>query len=534
MQALGPIIDPLILKCLPDRRDDSVEIGTYLRSTDDPVGSAGAFYTALNTEISFEFGIRGNGNNLDVFEAFLDRGVNMVDAMLQTLKLPALGDMLVFEIVPHLNKNSVVALGSSEDNERFMASVARLDQIFAKALALDAFPPDLDSRRGLPRVYSGQHLGIPLNDPKARLFALVLCTSDPLDYIAHSPLMQDCMKSWFDEISQLDSGYPSIAINRMLTAFSKINTDIFRRAIFVESDNRASLGVMGLHKLVAQNIANLDLDDGVPPYASEAEKAGIPFQWVERFKDHLVEVTSNLITSGSFVESRRALQPFFTDPESFVRLLVSNDVANDRAFSLFAHALGDYLKNGRGDIAITHDCADLQEKIDLYREVFQAAGYPDIKGTHALDTLCLDIEHGEYFHARGYLRVEEMGLEGEFCKRGYTSLFRVSHAESVTRRERKVEFAIAMGQIQMLIPCAISFLNSASVSSHDKDFEIPSLIEKLLTRTAVTPGQIIKSREGFKLATSCGLKAGDLLADPAVADMMGEHVASVLEDDLGL
>lgn len=523
----------MILKCLPDRSDESVEIGAYLRSTYDPVGNAGVFYTALNTELSFEFGIRGNGDNLDVFEAFLDRRVNMVDAMLQTLKLPGLGDTLVFEIVPHLNKHSVVALGNNEDNERFQASVARLDQIFAKALAVEAFPPDLEVRRGMPRVYSGQHLGIPLNNPKARLFALVLCTSNPLDYIAHSPLMGDCMQSWFDEIKGLDSGYPAIAINRMLTGFNEVNTDLLRRAAFIEPHSRASHGLMELQKSIAQNISTLNLDDGVPSYTSEIKLPDISSQWVEMFKDHMIEVTSNLMASGSFKESRRALQPFFTNPESFVRLLVSNDIDNDRAFSLFAHVLGDYLKVGRG-VSITHDCADLQEKIDFYREVFQTAGYPDIKGTHALDTLCLDIEHGEFFHARGYLRMAEMGLEGEFCTRGYSSIFGMLHAQTVARRERKVEFAITMGQIQMLIPSAISFLNAGAASSHDKDFEIPSLVEKLLTRTAVTPGQIIKTREGFKLATTIGLKAGDLLADPQVADMMGEHVASVLEDDLGL
>ncbi|MDT8924666.1 hypothetical protein RBE51_17805 [Pseudomonas taiwanensis] len=538
-QQLNDDADALLSKCFelaPIANKRSVEAA--LLASDDPVGEAGRFYGKLNVELMFEFMPTKIDHEVNIFEMLVDRGVNMVDACLQNIKLPLLSVSETLHLIPGLTMTALVK--SDRDGLVTLRDpIARLDQIYAKVLDLACFAPDLDARRGLPRVYPGQHLGIPLNDPKARAFALVLNTPNPLPYIANSALMQDCMAHWFDELQGVEGAYPHLAIEGLLNRFNRAHTDLLRRMAFYTDDrNGNEFGIDRLLITVAKRISQLDLRQDIPPYrALDFEQLLLPLgdavaleTQLETQSSTLFQVASNIIASGSYLESRRILQSFFTSPESFVRLLVDQEMESDRAFSLFAHALGDYLGKSR----FTPDCADLQGKIDWYREVFQAAGYPDLKGTHALDTLCMDIEHGEYFHARGYLRTEEMNLGSGFCSRGFNSPFSGLQAETMARRERKVAFALAMGQIEMLLPSAIHLLDRSKPKGVDKDYEIPSLIMTLLNRSLVTPSQIIFSKTAFKTAMTMGCSAHLLLDDPKVADIMRHSLDDILEDELGL
>lgn len=534
-QALNHEVDTLLSRCFelsPIVNKRSVEAG--LLASDDPVGAAGTFYAKLNGELTFDYRPGITDDEVDIFEMLVDRGVNMVDACLQKIKLPLLSVSKTLHLIPGLTTTALMK--SDRDGlATLRAPIARMDQIYSKVLDLACFAPDLDVRRGLPRVYPGQHLGIPLNDPKARVFALVLNTPNPLPYIANSALMQDCMAHWFDELQGVEGSYPHLGIEALLDRFNRVHADLLRRMHFyTDGRNGSELGIDRLLVTVAKRISQLDLRQDIPPYrAQDFEQLLLPVGESRVYQapsETLFEVASNIMTCGSYLESRRALQSFFTWPESFVRLLVDQEMESERAFSLFAHALGDYLGKSR----ITPDCVDLQEKIDLYREVFLAAGYPDLKGTHALDTLCLDIEHGEYFHARGYLRTEDMNLGSGFCSRGFNSPFSGMQAETMARRERKVAFALAMGQINMLLPSAIHLLDRSKPKGMDKDYEIPSLIERLLNRSLVAPSQVIFTPSAFKAAMTMGCSARLLLDDPKVAHIMRDSLDDVLEDELGL
>lgn len=534
-QKMNDEVDTLLGKCyelspIVDKR--SIEAG--LLSSDDPVCAAGKFYEKLNAELIFEYMPNSTDHEVDIFEMLVDRGVNMVDACLQNIKLPLLSVSKTLHLIPGLT-STAIARSDRDALETLRPAIARMDEIYSKVLGLECFAPDLEVRRGLPRVYPGQHLGIPVNDPKARVFALVLNTPNPLPYIANSTLMQDCMAHWFDELEKVEGSYPHLGIEALLDRFNRVHADILRRMHFyTDGRNGSELGIDRLLVTVAKRISRLDLRQDIPPYrAQDFEQLLLPLGESRVFQapsETLFEVASNIMSCGSYLESRRTLQSFFTWPESFVRLLVHQEMDSDRAFSLFAHALGDYLGKSR----ITPDCADLQQKIDLYREVFLAAGYPDLKGTHALDTLCMDIEHGEYFHARGYLRTEDMNLGSGFCSRGFTSPFSGLQAETMARRERKVAFAVAMGQINMLLPSAIHLLDRSKPKGMDKDYEIPSLIQKLLNRSLIAPSQVIFSQSAFKAAMTMGCSARLLLEDPQVADIMRESLVDILEDELGL
>lgn len=497
---------------------------------DDPVGDAGAFYERLNTELMFEFMPNSHGLPENVFESLVDRGVNMVDACLQGIKMPALKVSSTRHLVPTLT-SSAIALADRAGGQHYAAAIQRLDQIYTKVLQLECFAPDLASRRGYPRVYSGQHLAIPLNNPRSRVFALVLNSDNPIPYIAASPLMQDCMEHWFEESRGLEGGYLHFAVNDLLNHLEYTNREIEKHSHFdVESDAFSSVGIRGLAIRIANQIATLDLRTDVPlGYAPPLPEDRWYSVRLNR-KTEMMQIASGVMACGSFRESQRVLQSFFRFPEDFVRLMVMNETPQDLAFAHFSHALGSYLLT----TVASHDRDDLLEKIDMYREMFIAAGYPDLKGTRALDTLCLDIEHGEFFHARGYLRTEEMHLGAAFCSRGYPSRYSSTQADDAARRERKVTFAFAMGQTQMLLTSARHMLDRNQPEGVSKDYEIPLLIQKFMNLPDFKPSQIIVSRPAFRRAMAMGLSSQFLLNDPAVADLMGDSIDSVLEDDLGL
>lgn len=502
-------------------------VSEWLLLSDDPVLEAGAFYSRLKNESLFEFCNELNDpQKLHVLEELIKRRINVIDWLLQSLQSPFFGLSQINRHMPNVR----LELPSNRCDQpdvfaQYQTCFDVLDTLWQKALLVPCFAPDLDKRRGLPRVYSNQHLGVPLNDPRARLFAMVIADHENLAYIAHSPLMRHCMAHFFDELCGQKTSYEHHALVYFVEAF----TSLPREGVFEQSKP----ALIELYREMAKGFARLEfVGEAVPELVAPSlnssvmvlpDLRGEPLQMT---KEQHLQVATDILRTRVFQAACQVMQVLFGDPDAFSTALAASESSEEMARMLFAHCLGANLL-AKGKAVNEYELLTL---IDQHRNALQLRGYSDIKGTQAMDPLAINLDIAEFFMKAHYLRREEMHLGRLFCLFPFTSS-QPMKGKIDPRIYGKIELASELKQIQTLKKAALCFLNPADGTSETPDLETAYTVQCLLLYRLVLPSELIDRQLIFeKILRLEFMSAEQLLQDPALAQYA--HVG--LERDLGL
>jgi hypothetical protein len=504
-----------------------VPVSEWLLLSDDPVLEAGALYSRLKTESLFEFcGELNDPQKLYVLGELTKRGINVIDWLLQSVQSPFFGLSQINQHVPGV-RVEVPANRSEQPGAfaQYQFCFDVLDSLWQKALLVPCFAPDLDNRRGLPRVYSNQHLGVPLNDPRARLFAMLITDHDNLPYIAHSPLMRHCMTHFFDELCGQQSLYPRHALVYLVEAFTSLpKDDVFEQSkpALIELYREMAKGFAQL-AFAAEPLpesATTSLESG---FVNQAHILGEPLQMS---KEQHQEVASNVLRTGLFQAACPVMQTLFDDPQTFAAALASSESSEEMARMMFAHGLGVYLLAKYKAV----NNYELLTLIEQHRAAFQTHGLGEIKGTQAMDPLAINLDVAEFFMKAHYLRHEEMHLGSLFCRFPFPSRQPMKgKVDPLTYA--KTELASELKQNQTLKKAALCFLNPVDNPFENHDLVSPYTVQLALIHKHVLPSELIDRAWIFEKILKMGfMSAEQLLQDPALADYA--HIG--LERDLGL
>jgi hypothetical protein len=502
-------------------------VSEWLLLSDDPVLEAGAFYSRLKNESLFEFcGELNAPQKLYVLEELIKRGINVIDWLLQSVQSPFFGLSQINQHAPGVRLEVPSNRGDQpEAFARYQVCFDVLDTLWQKALLEPCFAPDLDNRRGLPRVYSNQHLGVPLNDPRARLFAMVITDHENLTYVAHSPLMRHCMAHFFAELSGQQSSYPRHALVYFVEAFSSLPKD----GVFEQSKP----ALLELYREMAKGFARLEFaGEAVPELVAPSltsslmAQPGLRGEPLQMSREQHLEVATNILRTRVFQAAYPVMQVLFDDPDAFSTALAASESSEEMARMLFAHCLGvSLLAKGK---AVNE--YELMALIDQHRNALQARGYSEIKGTQAMDPLAINLDIAEIFMKAQYLRREEMHLGGLFCRFPYTSRQPMKgKVDPLTYG--KTELASELKQIETLKQAALCFLNPLDNISFNHDLVSAYTVQLLLVYKHVQPSELIDRPWIFEKILKMGfMSAEQLLEDPALA----QYAYIGLEQDLGL
>lgn len=502
-------------------------VSEWLLLSDDPVLEAGAFYSRLKTESLFEFCDELNDpQKLYVLGELTKRGINVIDWLLQSVQSPFFGLSQINQHAPSVRLEVTSNRGDQpEAFAKYQFCFDVLDSLWQKALLVPCFAPDLDKRRGLPKVYSNQHLGVPLNDPRARLFAMVITDHENLAYIAHSPLMRHCMTHFFDELCGQQSSYPRHALVYFVEAFTSLPKD----GVFEQSKP----ALIELYREMTKGFARLEFaGEAVPELVAPSlskmlmVEPDIRGERLQMTQEQQIEVATHILRTRVFSAACPVMQVLFGDPEAFSTALAASQSSEEMARMLFAHCLGITLLV-KGQAVNEYELVAL---IDHHRNALQARGYSEIKGTQAMDPLAINLHIAEIFMKARYLRREEMHLGSLFCRLPYTSR-QPMKGKIDPLTYGKTELASDLKQIQTMKQAALTFLNPVDNPSDNNDLVSAYTVQLLLIYKHAMPSELIDRAWIFEKILKMGfMSAEQLLQDPALA----QYAHLGLERDLGL
>ena len=504
----------------------------YKRGKDEPVyqvlqrtppGTAMEFYTRLSIHATDRF-FKEKFNSTQLVTEWVDLGVNPVDMVLPTLRMTNPYDGMGAMFVPGIE---------FEDDEdphlfypQFLRAVADMDVLLERSLTCGSYPaPGTDEEHGLP-----------LADPKARLFAFIMAGDVSLPYLTHSPLMRACMPFWFAELREADRHYRLGASDFFLSFGDHLSKTYSNpEHPFQEAYNQQLSGFL---LAMTEGFSTVDLDfKSQRSLPFELTGDGIYRVGPGLLRDRILSGSlndeqkcrfcSDIIATGCHDMIKHAMQILYPIPELFAEVLRGNEVPEKQAQFILRHCLGSDVYFGRH----TNKLEEISLQVEALRHALKGVGYQDIKGTWALDTLALDLDLGEAFEARGYLRHEDMGFGKTFAG------FKAEGRHVIKGRlvdgfmTRKIDLAIRLNQKQTLIDAMEVFFGNKK--SFQEDFTTPESVLAILNSGCLDLPSILRNKGRFDKAMKLGLNAELVLDQPGFEKFKNKEM-DFLARDLGI
>lgn len=503
----------------------------YKRHKDEPVyqvlqrtspENAIDFYSRLSRHSTDRL-LNEKFNSTQLMTEWVDLGVNPVDMVLPTLRMTHPYDGMGAMFVPGIE---------FEDDEdphlfypQFLQAVADMDVLLERSLTCGSYPaPGADAEQGLP-----------LTDPKARLFAFMMAGDVSLPYLTHSPLMRACMPFWFAELREADRHYRQGASDFFLSFGDHLSKTYSNpEHPFQEAYNQQLSGFL---LAMTQGFSTVDLNfNAQRSLPVELTGDGTFNVGPGLLRDRILSSSlndeqkcrfcSDIIATGCLDMIKHAMQILYPTPDLFAEVLRGNEVPEKEAQFILRHCLGADVYFGRH--------ADRLEaiplKVEALRHALKDVGYQDIKGTWVLDPLALDLDLGEAFDARGYLRHEDMGLGKTFANFKVEGLHVIKGQMLDGFMQRKIDLAIRLNQKKTLIDAMEVFFGNKK--SFQEDFVSPQSVLAILSSGFLDLPSILRNKGRFDKAMKLGLNAELVLDQPGFEKFKNKEM-DFLARDLG-
>jgi hypothetical protein len=384
-------------------------------------------------------------------------------------------------------------------------------KVYAQDAALQAF---LDCQ-AYPHQYA---VGLPLSDPKARLFAVVFGSVKNLGYLAVSPLLRECREVWFSELKAASDVYQKAASKQLLLSLSSLE----RHELYDELSAQLRPWVMEM----AQGFTDPDIDiqtDGLPVHHVGKD----PIGQLGFALDEWVELASLMAQTGNFKLTLCGLKSLFKYPAGFVEVLLTTETPETEVHRLFSCCLASHLLD-----MSSSECVQLgmiQSLLDEYRQAFMTQGFSDIKGTKAMDGLVVHLDMAEGFERLGYLRREEMELGAFFALRhNQESDQDTAQLHSNPAPIRKMSLAMKLNQHKTIEKAVEAFF--IMQPGENSDLTLPASALHFLESSTQPIELLLNTRKKIQRALAAGIKSSVILE----CKKLKRFHEDVLGRDLGL
>jgi hypothetical protein len=529
---------PLLLN--PARSDD----GKPIRLTQQEQADQLMAYYQLAERMPRQKVIDSSLSTLDFSQYMRDKGLNPIDFILTNLRVtaPTVGTtsqfvptlaIKQFNGAPHRETISLervsthMSIGSISPMTAEEAASRHIDH--ARVHAQDSALHEL---LDCPTFEGCEKVGLPLIDPRARLFAMIFGQPKNVGYLAVSPLMKDFREVWFQDLQTSRTDYQAGVNQQFLKVLSLMNTtDLYDEILSPLKEWVLDMA----EKLSTINVRHWPLSGFT--HAESQKVTGSPIKEVKSYDfdavterlfsfDERVALAGLMAKAGSLKSTVTALLPLVEYPAIVVQVLREAEYSDEDARQVLKRCLARYLR----DISLPKKWiafGTLQPLIEMYRSAFADHGYQDIKGTDALDGLAIHLDVGEGFERMGYLRREEMGLVEEFAV--FHNLRPEDDLQTTDQvLARKMALAIKLNQHQTIANAVDQCLMMQPASNRD-----------LTTRAAVLhalesgyqPTELLlDSPEKIHRALAMGIASSAIVDNPKLK----HHHEDVLGRDLGL
>lgn len=384
-----------------------------------------------------------------------------------------------------------------------------------KVLAQDAALRALLDCQAYPHQYA---VGLPLSDPKARLFAVVFSSVKNLGYLAVSPLMRECREAWFSELKSAPSDYQMGVSSQFALALSSLEP----HELYEELGASLRTWVMEM----AQEFADPDIN--IQTHGSAAQAFGIdPIIPLGFALDEWVEIASLMTQTGNFKLTLFGLQSLFKHPAECVEVFQSSEIPEADVHRLFSCCLASYLMSISGSECVLLEV--IQPLLEVYRQTFMAQGFSDIKGTRAMDGLVVHLDVAEGLERLGYLRREEMQMGLFFAPRhNQEPDGKTAQLKSDQVLIRKMSLAMKLNQHETIAKAIDSFLTVQP--GENRDLTMPASALHFLESGTQPIELLLNTRKKIQRALAAGIKSSVILE----CKKLKRFHEDVLGRDLGL
>lgn len=484
---------------------------------------------------------------LDFSQYMRDKGLNPIDFILTSLRVtsptvgvtakfiptltinhfngvPAKKGLVLERVSTHTTIGSVPSMTSEE-----MAS-RRIDH--ARVLAQDSALHEL---LDCPTFEGCEKAGLPLKDPRARLFAMIFGQPRNIGYLAVSPLMQSFREVWFRELQATRTEYQAGVNQQFLKIVGLINQPDLYDEILAPlkawtMDMAEKLSAISVRHWPLSGLGDAEIQGSV-------EVTGSPIKEVKNYGfeaisellfsfDERVVLAGLMAKSGHLKSTVTALLPLVEYPGIVAQVLREADFSDADARKVLKNCLASYVReisSPKKWIAF----GTLQPLIEMYRTAFAEHGFKDIKGTDALDGLAVHLDVGEGFERMGYLRHEEMSLGEEFAVfHNLTPEDDLQTSDQV--RARKMALAIKLNQHQTIARAVDQCLMMQPANNRDLTTR-PAVLHAL--ESGYQPIEsLLDSPHKIQRALAMGVASSVIVESPKLK----HYHEDVLGRDLGL
>jgi hypothetical protein len=379
-----------------------------------------------------------------------------------------------------------------------------------KVLAHDAVLQTLLDCQTYPHHYA---VGLPLSDPKARLFAVVFGSVKNLGYLAVSPLMRSCREAWFSELKSAPSDYQMGASSQFTLALSALEP----HELFEELNASIRTWVLEM----AQGLADPDIN--LQTHGSAAQAFGIdPIVQLGFALDERVEIASLMARTGNDKLSLFALRSLFKHSTQWVEVFQPSEIPEANVHRLFSCCLASYLMSISGSEPVMLE--SIQPLLEAYRQAFMTQGFSDIKGTRAMDGLVVHLDVAEGLERLGYLRREEMQMGMFFAPRHN----QVPVDVTAPLRVRKMSLAMRLNQHETIAKAIDEFFSTQP--GENLDLANPASVLHYLESGTQPIESLLNTRKKIQRALEAGIQSSVILE----CKKLKHFHEDVLGRDLGL
>jgi hypothetical protein len=504
----------------------------YTRGKDEPVyqvfqrtppTTAIDFYARLKKHATHRL-IDEKFNANQLMAEWVGLGVNPIDMVLPTLRMTHPYDGLGAMFVPGIEFDDEADPHSFYP--QFLQEVTDLDALLERSLSCGSYPA----------LNAENNLGLPLTHPKARLFAFMMAGDVSLPYLTHSALMQECLPFWFAELREADREYRQGASDFFMSfgdhlpkRYSKPDHP------FCEAYNQQLSGFL---LAMSNGFSTVDLDfkfqnsltvELTRENALKVEPGLLRNRVLSNCLNdqQKQQFCSDILATRCYDMIKHVMQILYPIPELFAEVLRGNEVPEKQVQFILRHCLGSDVYFGYHTDKLT----EMTLKVEALRHVLKDVGYQDIKGTWVLDGLALDLDLGEAFEARGYLRHEDMGLGKSFASFKKEGVHILQGRLINDFMKRKIDLAIRLNQKQTLIDAMEVFFGNKK--SFQEDFTTPESVLAILNSGCLDLPSILRNKGRFDKAMKLGLNA-ELVLDKPGFEKYSAKASDFLARDLGI
>lgn len=465
---------------------EGLSVPAWLESLPNRVESTLRFYRSLYSEL-IDHTLQSFEENLTLMTDLLDRGINIIDFVGHAL-CPTEGyNSAAMQLLPTLAMGKEGIRDGLPNYLDYCIAVEQMDALYARALTL---PSTLN--------WTEENEALPFTTQESKLFAVLRNARDSLHYLAHSSLTARCMGKWFKDLEHIDPQYREcmwVGVSNLFRFEHEFTPELYKPL--------ARELVLGMVKGFSE------FRDGSAWHNGPDHRfwtVDLPVNnHLEFSHEESQELAVHLLKGGYSKEASYALYPLLQAPGLFAEALRAAGISDALAQEHFCHCLAMRIF----EVKII-DCPTFKLWIDECRAAFLAYGFPDIKGTRALDGCLTHVQVAEYFHSINYLSNVDANLGLKLLIFDNMEPTYMGD-DPVSRMGRQaVDIAIKTGQQEGVVRLIGEFLNGSRASCR---FYNPSVARYVLEHGAVPASEIINSRHRFEAAWRSGVFPRRLLLD---------------------